>query len=213
MKEPLVVIDLGAGSPKSRSAGYVVTGGNLLAPLGHPGNFLVGFGCRTVEGLSMLEFRLGVLETVLGRQFAKEEVHGSKGWHRRWVMRFLAPLICILGFSALAQTNLTIKLLNTANPVVGFRVPDQETNELTIASNTNLLVKSANQQVQTLVGCKNVMDVSWLAATNKIYHVLIRTNVSDSWTYTRIRIVGAGSKYHFYDFLDAPQRFYALSIE
>jgi len=128
-------------------------------------------------------------------------------------MKLFAALIFMLGFSALAQTNLTIKLLNTANPVVGFRVPDQETNELTIASNTNLLVKSANQQVQTLVGCKNVMDVSWLAATNKIYHVLIRTNVSDSWTYTRIRIVGTGSKYHFYDFLDAPQRFYALSIE
>ena len=130
-------------------------------------------------------------------------------------MRFLAPLIWILGFSAFGQTtNLTVKVMNnTPNPVVGFRIPDAETNELTIVNKTNLVMASANQQVHALVGCQNVMDVSWLAATNKVYHVLIRTNLADNWTYTRIRVVGSGSVYHFFDFLDAPRRFYALSIE
>jgi hypothetical protein len=128
-------------------------------------------------------------------------------------MKLVVALVWMVGFSAFAQTNPTVRILNPPNPVVGFRVPDQETNDLTIAKGTNLVLKSASQQFQTIVGCQNIIDVSWLAATNKVYHVLIRTNLTDSWTYSRIRVVGSGSVFHFYDFPDAPRRLYTLSIE
>jgi hypothetical protein len=128
-------------------------------------------------------------------------------------MKLVVALVGMSVLSAVGQTNLTVRVLNPPNPVVGFRVPAQETNDLTIVKSTNLVVKSAGQQFQTLVGCQNIIEVSWLAATNKVYRVLIRTNLTDSWTYSRIRVVGSGNVFHFYDFPDAPRRLYALSIE
>jgi len=170
--------------------------------------------CWKRDGWIRLEVWICQQRFCVGRRFAQRKICGGREYGQGpRLMKYLVTLLGMLVLPVLGQTNLTVRLQNPGKPVVGFRVPDKETSDLTIVNSTNVLLKSANQKFQTLVGCQNMIDVSWFAATNKVYHVLIRTNLSDPWTYSRVRVVGAGSVYHFYDFSDAPRRLYALSIE
>lgn len=91
-------------------------------------------------------------------------------------------------------------------PLAGFRVPSGETNELVFTGQYAFTMSAAGMKIESPVGCTNVTDFWWLTELNKTYKVMVLTN--NQWEYTRIKVIGDGKEFHFYDFSDFANKFY-----
>ena len=97
-------------------------------------------------------------------------------------------------------------IIQAGLPMVGYRVPSSETNELVLTSQTSIQLPASGMNFETPVGCTNVTDFWWQTEVNKTYHLMVLGN--GQWQYTKIKIIGDGKEFHYYDFSNFSNKFF-----